>query len=89
MAHDTVRGVVIIARAGDRVGYEQNPMNYDSSPTECTPLGEVRFYFASITLCDFYIFYPHVHSCYPFSSVGSVFRPWKDSQRHLLRPFLA
>lgn len=48
MAHDTVRGVVIIARAGDRVGYEQNPMNYDSSPTECTPLGEVRFYFASL-----------------------------------------
>lgn len=44
MAHDTVRGVVIIARAGDRVGYEQNPMNYDSSPTECTPLGEVRLY---------------------------------------------
>lgn len=50
MAHDTVRGVVIIARAGDRVGYEQNPMNYDSSPTECTPLGEVRFYLHHVLL---------------------------------------
>lgn len=41
MSHDTVRGVVVITRAGDHIGYEQNPINYKSGPTECTPLGEV------------------------------------------------
>lgn len=54
MAHDTVRGVVVIARAGDRVSYEQNPMTYESSPTECTPLGEVCLLWTLI----FFLFAP-------------------------------
>ena len=42
MSHPTVRGVVVITRNGDRFDYYQDPITYESSHTDSTPLGEVR-----------------------------------------------
>jgi len=44
MSHPNVRGVVVITRNGDRIEYIQDPMTYESSHTESTPLGDVQSY---------------------------------------------
>ncbi|KAI0035591.1 phosphoglycerate mutase-like protein [Vararia minispora EC-137] len=54
MSHPTVRGVVVLTRNGDHFGYAQNPYNYQSSHTECTPLGEVQAYELGQLLRDKY-----------------------------------
>lgn len=42
MAHSQVRGVVVLARNGDRVEFYQDPKNYKPANTASTPLGSVR-----------------------------------------------
>jgi lysosomal acid phosphatase len=44
MSHPTVRGVVVITRNGDRYDYYQDPVTYQSSHTDSTPLGEVGWH---------------------------------------------
>jgi hypothetical protein len=39
--HDLVRGVVILARNGDRLEYFQDPISYKAQKTEHTALGAV------------------------------------------------
>lgn len=48
----TIKGVVVLARNGDRLECYQDPKNYKYGTTESTPFGEVRisaryFYFAT------------------------------------------
>jgi hypothetical protein len=42
MSHPTVRGVIVVTRNGDRYDYHQDPITYQSSHTDSTPLGEVQ-----------------------------------------------
>ncbi|GJE97346.1 phosphoglycerate mutase-like protein [Phanerochaete sordida] len=42
MSHPEVHGVVVIERNGDRRGAHQDPVSYQVTPTESTPLGEVQ-----------------------------------------------
>ncbi|KAI0002254.1 phosphoglycerate mutase-like protein [Russula compacta] len=42
MSHPTVRGVVVVTRNGERYDYFQDPITYQSSRTDSTPLGEVQ-----------------------------------------------
>ena len=38
----SIKGVVVLARNGDRMECYQDPKTYNYGPTESTPLGEVR-----------------------------------------------
>lgn len=38
----TIKGVVLLARNGDRLECYQDPKTYKYGPTESTPFGEVR-----------------------------------------------
>ena len=38
----TIKGVVVLARNGDRMECYQDPNTYKYGPTESTPFGEVR-----------------------------------------------
>lgn len=38
----TIKGVVVLARNGDRLECYQDPKTYKYGPTESTPYGEVR-----------------------------------------------
>ena len=40
-SNSTLLGVVVLARHGDRQGFYQDPLTYDSSNTAITPLGNV------------------------------------------------
>ena len=43
----TIKGVVVLARNGDRLECYQDPKTYKYGPTESTPFGEVRTHSAS------------------------------------------
>lgn len=42
MSNDTVIGIVLLARHGDREGFYQDPHTYTASATAITPLGTVN-----------------------------------------------
>ena len=50
-----VLGVIVITRNGDRVSYYQDPSNYQYTPTETTPLGEVQSHALGALLRDTYL----------------------------------
>jgi hypothetical protein len=47
--HDNVRGVIILARNGDREAFYQDPSSYKPQHTDTTPLGAVSLIDAYIT----------------------------------------
>ena len=64
MSHPEVHGVVVLARNGDRSECFQDPVTYQPSTTESTPLGEVQSHLLGSYLRNVY-FNPgsssHIH----------------------------
>ncbi|KDQ56464.1 hypothetical protein JAAARDRAFT_59326 [Jaapia argillacea MUCL 33604] len=55
MSHPNVRGVVILARNGDRSEYRQDPKTYAPGPTESSPLGESQSHHLGAFLRSVYL----------------------------------